>query len=226
MSLVISAVNSVEPISSSKSLAGAPADGAEYSLNLVNESTQPWIFYVYQTLPRVPPGIFSLAWFASPYMIRVGDQITFRWEKDYNFVWSNTGMLVPGVTFDPNGSRPCSPDGDNTTTFSLDPAPGLSAPVAGPPGALVIRDAGDVPSYRFSVGIGMSGQGTFAVQAGANLTHSFTPTPSYWIAAGANVRLGTVLSLEEITQKAEVEFPALAMKGTLGSDHKWTIAPA
>lgn len=207
----------------------AAAAGTPYQLKLVNQSAQPWTFYVYQKLPDQVADVFSLAWFASPYKISVGDSIKFKWEITYNFVWSDSGVLIPGVTFDAGGTKDADPNGENTTTFSLDPGPNLSVPVKGnPKGSLVISDADDVPNNKFSVGIGMSGTGTYAVQAGTNLTHTFTPTPSYWIAAGANVQIGTVLNIQTIAKTAEAKFPAAvySLVGTLGENNKWTIVPA
>ncbi|MEL7058777.1 MAG: protein rhiA [Acidobacteriota bacterium] len=204
----------------------AAADGQRYSINMINNSGATWTFYVYQKLPAQVADVFSLAWFASPFQIRDGNSIKFSWEIDYSFVWSATGVVRPGVDFDAQGVVPCSPSGNNTTEFSTTGGPGLSPPVQGPPaGSLVINDASNVPANTFSVGIGMSGTGTFAVQAGPNLKHTFTPTPTYWIAAGYNVTVGKVLSIDTITQTAEAQFPAAvyALEATLQDDNTWDI---
>lgn len=206
-----------------------PAAGTEYSLKLINQSSRAWTFFVYQQCVDQTPDMFSLAWFASPYKIRQGDAITFRWQIDYVFVWSDTGVLRPGISFDASGNKPADPNGKNTTQFDLSPGPGLSDPVQAPPvGSLVIHDGDDVPNGRFSVGIGMSGQGTFAVQAGTGLNHMFTPTPSYWIAAGDDIQVGTVLNIKTVTDTAEVKFPSAVnnLVATLGDDNRWTIRSA
>lgn len=208
----------------------AASGGTQYSLKMINNSSQPWTFYVYQKAPQPSSNVFSLAWFASPFMIRDGgDSITFKWEITYNFVWSATGLLIPGVTFDAMGTKPANPNGENTTTFSTSPGPGLSTPVQAPPeGSLVIKDANDVPNNKFSVGIGMSGTGTYAVQAGTNLKHQFTPTPSYWVGAGIDLQIGTVLSIQTSNPTKEVKFPpaVFSMEATIGEDNLWTIKPA
>jgi len=231
MSIHISYADNTMPIESIKSQPQAEAlgQGTQYSLNLINQSAQAWTFYVYQKMPSQVADVFSLAWFCSPYKIRVGDHIRFTWEIEYNFVWSDTGELIPGVTFDAGGPKDCSPSGKNTTEFSLTPGPGLSEPVKGPPdGSLIINDAADVPNNKFSVGIGMSGTGSYAVQAGTNLQHVFTPTPSYWVAAGTNTRIGTVLNINTITQTAEAKFKSavFALDCVLGGDNTWDISPA
>ncbi|UFW88381.1 protein rhiA [Bradyrhizobium barranii] len=207
----------------------ALAQGTQYSLLVRNRSAQPWLFYVYQKLPSLQANIFSLAWFCSPYQIQVGDQIRFTWEIDYNFIWSDTGVLIPGVDFEAWGMKDCSPDGKNTTEFSAGTAPGLSQPVQAPPsGSLVVKDADNVPNNKFSVGLGMSGTGTYCVQAGTNLTHTFTPTPSYWVAAGTNLKIGTVLSINTITQTAEAKFPSAvySLDCVLQDNNEWDIQPA
>ncbi len=207
----------------------ALAAGTQYSVTLKNESAQAWTFYVYQKAPQPSSDVFSLAWFCSPYKIRVGNKIKFTWQIEYNFVWSDTGELIPGVDFDASGTADCSPAGENTTDFSLTGGPGLSDPIkGGPSGSLVINDASNVPNNRFSVGIGMSGTGTYVTQAGTNLKHLFTPTPSYWIAAGTNTKIGTVLNIDTITQNTEAKFdPAVFdLNCVLNKNNTWEITSA
>lgn len=202
----------------------AEASGTPYNLMLKNESAQAWTFYVYQKAPQPSNNIFSLAWFASPFVIMPGNKISFEWEIVYNFVWGANGIVIPGVTFSASGDIDCDPAGDNTSTFSAQPGPNLSAAVTAPPsGSLVIKDAADVPNNAFTVGIGMSGTGTYVVQAGPSLTHQFTPTPSYWVAAGVDVKVGTVLNIQTVTTTAEVKFPANVFSKTLtlNDSNKW-----
>lgn len=212
--------------SAGKDPARAAGIGTTYSLTLENRSNQNWTFYVYQEQPQPTSNVFSLAWFASPWLIRPGgDSIKFEWTIDYNFVWSATGSLQPGVTFTASGVKNADPSGPNTTTFDLaGGAPGLTDPVVGPPaGSLVILDGADVPANTFSVGIGMSGVGTYAVQAGANLKHQFTPTPNYWIAAGTNIQVGDVLDIQTVSQNEQIVFPpsVFALTYTLNDQNLW-----
>lgn len=201
--------------------------GTGYTLTMTNKSAAPWTFYVYQKAPQPSANVFSLAWFASPFIITVGSQIRFSWDLVYNFVWGATGVIMPGVTFTAGGAIDASPAGANTTTFSAQPGPNLSPAVTAPPaGSLVINDASNVPNNTFSVGIGMSGTGTYVVQAGTNLAHTFTPTPSYFIAAGQNVQVGTVLNIQTVTQTAPVVFPVNLFNAaaTLDQSNTWSIA--
>lgn len=207
------------------SYADARLAGTPYSLTLKNASAQAYTFYVFQKEPdQNAANVFSLAWFASPFAMVPGNQITFRWTIDYNFVWGATGTLMPGVTFHASGTVDADPAGNNTTDFTIDPGPHLSKPSKGKPaGSLVIQDGDGVPNGTFSVGIGMSGAGTFAVQAGPNLNHVFTPTPTYYIGAGQNVHVGDVLDIVTSNPVEKVEYGRniYDVDYTLQDDNKW-----
>jgi rhizosphere induced protein len=199
------------------------AAGVQYSLTLKNESLQPWTFYVYQRMPTQPDSVFSLAWLVSPSMVPVGGQVTFGWEVAYDFVWAETGPLSPGMVFTAAQVIAADPLGANTTTFSVSPAPGFSSPVPVPPaGSLAINDVASVPLGLYSVGIGMAGIGTLVAQAYPNLRYQFAAETSYWIAAGTNVRTGTVLGLP-IANSAQVQFPpgVSSVTRTLDEALKW-----
>src|SRR4051794_5445828 len=184
--------------------------GTPYSLKLKNESSNNFTFYVFQQTPNQDTAnMFSLAWFASPFVIVPTAEIQFNWSIVYDLVWGATGKLVPGVTFVAGEGVAADPNGANTATFGVNPGPNLTTPATQgqPAGSLVINDSADVSNNTFSVGIGMSGVGTFAVQAGANLTHTFTPTPTYWVGAGSNISVGTVLEITTNNPVAQVTFP-------------------
>ncbi|WP_208296908.1 hypothetical protein [Massilia sp. CCM 8734] len=224
-------MTTISYVKSNKSLvakgAAALGAGTPYSLTLVNESGTPFTFYVYQQMPnQASENVFSLAWFCSPYNIGQGNQITFQWDIEYGFVWGSSGIIQPGVTFNAGGDIPANPQSNNCTTFSNSQTlgPNLSAAQAGQPqGSLVISDASNVASNQFSVGVSMSGAGTFVTNAGPNLTHTFTPTPTYWIAAGSNVHVGTVMDITTVNQNAQVIFPpnVYALTYTLNASNQW-----
>jgi hypothetical protein len=209
----------------------AAASTPPYSVKLINQSASPWIFYAYQQMPTgESANVAPLVWFCSPFMMVPNTNITFMWTADYNFVWGATGAISPGVTFSAGGFIAADPQSANTTNFSLAPGPNLSPAVAGSPqGSLVISDAGTVPNNTFLVGIGMGDVGTFVTPAGPNLRYTFTPAtpPNYWIAAGTNVQVGTILDVTTITQNLQVIFPinVHAVTCTLGADNQWTQSP-
>jgi rhizosphere induced protein len=214
-----------KPAKTATALGAAVA--TNYNLVCTNNSSTDWFFYVYQTMPNQPSDIFSLAWFASPYKISKGSQITFTWSIDYSFVWGNTGAVSPGVTFSAGGSQDCSLTDENQCTFSLNNgAPQLSIPVAGgQAGSLTINQAANVPNGTFSTGIGMSGHGTFVQQALANTGQVYTPTPKYWIAAATQMQMGTVLA-QTISQAQEFDFDpnVFTVNASLGQNNKWVIS--
>jgi hypothetical protein len=79
-------------------------------LTLKNESLQPWTFYVFQLRPSQPSFLFSLAWLVSPSMVPVGGEVTFDWEVAYNFVWGETGTIIPvGTVLDLSTTFICAP---------------------------------------------------------------------------------------------------------------------
>ncbi|WP_052128686.1 hypothetical protein [Neosynechococcus sphagnicola] len=198
-----------------------------YFLTLQNNSGRDWVLYVYQTLPKQTSTMLSLAWFASPYPIAPQDSIEFQWFIDYNFVWGDTGILKPGIKYKASGPRDANPTTLNSTTFGYNSAgsPTLSTPQLDPEnkGTLVINDLGNLPDLKFSVGIGMSGVGTFVEQAGPNLQHFFTPTPVYWVGAATERRVGDVLDIKTVTRTAPVMYEVGVFEKTmiLNSSNQW-----
>lgn len=204
--------------------------GQQYHLKVINKSSREWVFFVYQKAPDTESEkVFSLAWCVSPYKVRVNDHIDFQWSIDYQFIWRKSGLLKQGIRYTEGGDVDCTPDDKNTTTFTFPQggAPGLSPPITGSDqGTLYIQDGPNIPDEAFSVGIGMSTAGTYLVQAGPNLTHKFTPTPNYWVAAGNEMKVGTTLDIQTITkQAAEVVFPRriYSMVATLTDANTWEV---
>lgn len=196
----------------------------KYSVLITNKSNKPWNFMVFQSPPA---RAHSLAWFASPFKIGLGDNISFSWGVDYQFLWGKTGELKPGVHFSAGGSKDCDPAVNNMTTFTVtNQTPDLSPSTTGAQkGTLKIVDGSDVPSNIFSVGLAMSGNGIYAVNAGPNLSHVFTPTPSYWVGAMDDVKEGEVMDIKTISQTAELHFPpnVYNLSATLTKENIWEI---
>lgn len=200
-----------------------------YHLTLKNNSVNPWTFYVYQTVPnQSASNIFSLAWFASPFTIAKGTQITFEWTIDYGFVWGAVGEVTPGVTFNASDCVDANLVDSNTIKFSNSAnTPSFSTPAKGSPsGSLVITADNSVPNKKFTVGMSVGGSAAFVMEAGPNLTHHFTPTPTYYIAAGFEVKVGTVLDVTTVNPTQQVIFPdnIYALSYALGTDNRWVSA--
>lgn len=182
--------------------------GTQYSLTCINNSSLLGSFAVFQAAPQltVPANVFSLAWFARP--AHPGTQVTFQWTLEYSFVWSETGVLKPGITFAASETVPADPFRQNFTQLTED---NFGASYFTPPnttgtvGSLTIQQLSNVVPNRTAVGVGMSGAGTFVVQAAPNMTAVFTPHPNYWVVFG-NYRTGQVMDIEDVTGEVEVTY--------------------
>lgn len=180
----------------------------QYSLTCVNKSDQIGSFAVFQKAPPLttPGNVFSLAWFARP--THPGTTVTFTWSVDYSFVWSETGVLKPGINFNASEVMPANPDRQNMVQLTVDRY-GAShfnnLNGSGATGSLTIQQMANVVPNRTSVGVGMSGSGTFVVQAAPNMTAVFTPHPNYWVLFG-NYQTGDVMDIEDITSAEEVTY--------------------
>jgi rhizosphere induced protein len=201
----------------------------QYSLTVTNNSTQFQDIVVYQKAVDLGvPNALSLAWLTAP--AHPGTTVTFTWDLNYNFVWSQTGTLRPGVTFQAAQTLPADPEnpelnqiqfGYPRNAFTFVDGSAMGTPQLG---SLYIRTLPDVPAETASVGIGMSNSGTFVVEAGPNLNSVFTPHPSYWVAAGTFTP-GQVLDVEEMTNEQEVVYEStFSQEIVLGSNNLWASA--
>jgi hypothetical protein len=201
--------------------------GVEYKINFVNNSTNEGSIMVFQQDENIGvDGVMSLAWFTK----YVYPQTTgyFDWRINYNFVWSETGELKPGVNFLASQAPPCDLSTSNSIGLSYDKAYNFVNQTAGTPqGSMYIKEDATIPLKQASVGIGMSGAGTFVVQAQPNMNLTFTPHPEYWIAFG-NYTKGDVLNIQEMTSASNVAFPPgiYTMNAILNPDNSWTIQAA
>jgi hypothetical protein len=211
--------------------------GTTYTLRVINNSSSLWDMCVYQIDPDIGnPNVMSLAWFTKA--AQPTTTVAFTWTLDYSFVWDETGQLVPGVYFDATQTWPADPKtvGVSTPTVAGNQI-GLtndqgaftftSTGTSGArPGSLYISQDGTIPPNKISVGIGMSGAGTFVVQGEPNIHLSLTPHPIYWLAAGTFTS-GEVLDIGEINNPVGITFPVntYSMTATLGQDDMWTVTP-
>ncbi|WP_198406898.1 hypothetical protein [Nocardia terpenica] len=212
--------------------------GTQYTLRVANDSRNIFDMCVFQEDPNLGVSdVKSLAWFvktAAPTTV-----VTFRWTLDYSFIWSETGRLIPGVYFDASQVWPADPNNNepsshkyagnqihftreqNAYTFESKEYQGATS------GTLYIQQSDSIPHDAASVGIGMSGSGTFGVQAQPSLNLSFTPHPKYYLSAGS-FNEGEVLDIGVVTDKVQIDFPSniYSMNATLNEDNKWDVEPA
>lgn len=209
-------------------LDSAVGDPVNYTLLFKNNSTNAGSVIVFQQDPAIGiPNVFPLAWF-SKYTFPTTTAV-FTWQINFNFVWEQTGELVPGVIFSASQDPGADLSTSNEITLTYDPvnlAYDFIDQGPGPrQGSLYINQTGDVPLKQASVGIGMSGAGTFVVQAQPHLQLTFTPHPRYYVAFGTFTQ-GEVLDIQSLTNIAEVDFPSgvYSMTAVLNADNTWTIA--
>lgn len=196
----------------------------KYSVTFVNNSANYGSVCIYQTDPSLGRDIVSLAWItkaAHPTTI-----IKFGWNDEYSFVWSETGMLQPGIVFKASQIWAADLKTNNYVEFDYeDSAYTFKNLTSGEcRGELTIAEMPSIPVNDTSVGIGMAGSAVFVKQAQPNINLKFQPHPSYWITFGDYVQ-GEVLEPLRITQKACLTFPANihSLAAILNSDNTWTV---
>jgi hypothetical protein len=233
---VANATPSVRRIGQGKPSAVAPA-GTQYVLDVVNETEDFHDFCVYQVDPDIgDPDVMSLAWLTKG--AEKGTGLQFTWTIDYTFIWSETGPLVPGATFSASEIWPADPsivgvcDGKTPgnqvgLTFHQDHQTyefTSTATKGAEKGSLYVAEDGTLPSDRASVGIGMGGSGTFAVQAKPNLHVAFTPHPVYYLMAGS-FKKGEVLDIGVYSDSVNIEFDhgVFEKKAILQADNTWIV---
>jgi hypothetical protein len=207
--------------------ASSSSSGTQYSVVFVNNSSQTGSACIYQQDPNIGiPDVMSLAWFAK--LAAPTTKISFQWTINYNFVWSQTGALVPGVIFMASQTWAADLSSTNQVTFTNNGgAYTFKNQTKGPAqGNLYITEDGTIPPNQAAVGVGMSGFGTFVVQSQPNMNLIFTPHPEYWITFG-NFMQGEVMDITEINNPGQIQFPpnVYSMTATLNADNTWTIQP-
>ena len=198
-----------------------------YTLIFQNNSSNPWTAAIYQNDPDINnPEVMSLAWFAKK--ANPTTKVQFSWTIDYGFVWSETGKLNDGVIF--TASQDWSADLTTSNRVGFTDENGaftFENQVQGPvPGTLSIAQDKTIPANTASVGVSMSGAGTYVVQAQPNITASFTPHPNYWITFGTYTQ-GEVMNIGQLTNEAEVAFPpnVYSMTAILSMQNTWSVVP-
>lgn len=204
-------------------------DMTTYSLEVQNNSSNLVTFCMFQTPPDLGlVNVETLAWFVEAAYPTT--RVVFDWDVSYSFVWDETGPLSPGVTFDASQVWPADPSSASQQAVQFLKAEGAYTfkrlPQASQrhPGSLYIEEGPDVPLREASVGIGMSGAGTFAVEAQPNQHLVFTPHPEYWLVAG-DFQTGEVLDMAELSDALKIEFYGAQMSKKVSYTMDNTFVP-
>jgi hypothetical protein len=191
--------------------------GQAYQITIKNESaidTENAI--VFQSAPQKPADVHSLAWLSKA--CHSNTWLEFDWTIDYNFVWGQAGVLKPGVNYKAGQVVDADLVSANQVSLLYEGGGFKFSPVTRNTtrGALFIDQGLDIPGdgdpNQGSVGIGMSGAGTFVKPTNPSSNGSgpggrqFTITPEYWVAFGAH-EAGAVVTEDMLRFPQRIQFP-------------------
>ena len=198
-----------------------------YTINFVNKAGISGNFCVYQQAPNsLNPGVFPLVWLAQFSDPDSKVKVSIGWNTQLYFVWAKTGKLKPGVIF--NAGEALKADVPESSAVTLTKSNGNYQFIKQTKGYR--RDMLEITSDEYtaidqaSVGIGMSGSGTFAVQAQPKMIFLFETNAEYWITFG-DLKQGQVLDPRFIINPERIVFPhgIYSMNVTYNWDYTWTI---
>jgi hypothetical protein len=198
---------------------------ATYTINFVNNSSSAGSFCVFQQNPNSPnQGVFSLAWLAKS--AAPHSKIPISWNTDLYFFWAKTGELKPGIIFNAGEALLTDMRENNAVTVTKHDGNYKFTDQKNwhQQGILSVTSDNTTAINQASVGIGMSGSGTFAVQAQPWMTFLFSPNSEYWVTFG-NIQQGQVLNSSETSNAVQIVFPhgIFSMNVTLNMDNTWTV---
>lgn len=206
-----------------------PKDAVGYSITITNNSALDGMNAIlFQETPVLPSDAVTLAWMSK--MCHPSTVVEYQWSIDYNFVWGQVGTLVPGTQFVAGQILPADLTQNNLVTLSYVDGGFEFGPTSssGKNGSLIIKEDDTVPGPgnqdQGSVGIGMSGAGTFVVPTLPNAGVEFDPKPTYWVAFGS-FSSSEVMDVSELTTPAQVSYPSGMTSAKAVFDGKgWTIS--
>jgi hypothetical protein len=198
-----------------------------YTINFVNNSGISGSFCVYQQTPYSQnPDVFPLAWLAQFSDPNTKPKVSIGWNTQLYFVWAKTGKLKPGIIFNAGEALMTGIYENNAVTLTKSNGNYLfiNQTNGNSRDRLEITPDQYTAVNQASVGIGMSGSGTFAVQTQPRKTFSFDTRAEYWITFG-DLKQGQVLDPPFIINPERIEFPhgIYSMNVTYNWDYTWTI---
>ncbi|MBO4159444.1 MULTISPECIES: hypothetical protein [Micromonospora] len=207
----------------------APPGAVGYSITILNNSALDGMNAIlFQEMPVLPSDAVTLAWMSK--MCHPSTTVEYQWNIDYNFVWGQVGALVPGTQFVAGQTLSADLTQNNLVTLSYVKGGFEFGPTSssGKNGSLIIKEDNTVPGPgdqdQGSVGIGMSGAGTFVVPTLTNASVEFDPKPTYWVAFGS-FESSEVMDVSELTTPAQVSYPAGMTSAKAVFDGKeWSIS--
>lgn len=204
-----------------------------YTLIVENKSSFSGQVIVYQNAPETNVNLsdlFTLAWLSKGIQGSGGqivNSVEFDWTIDYGFVWSQKGVLQPGVNFTASGSaavQSIDPPTNNKIGFTKGAANyTFNNQTNGNKGQLEIDTDSTVVQDQASIGVSMSGAGTFAIVARPRFEAWFIPHPVYTVALGS-YQQGQVMDIAQLSNTYDLEFPSgvTNIKLTYNADGTWS----
>ena len=199
----------------------------QYSLTVNNQASHSAYFMVYQNDPTAwDPNALSIAWFAKFSHPSPTAKIKFSWGVDWGFSWADTGKLQAGIQFD--ASETYAPQGPSDNLIQLDHSNNAyyfgKTSSGQDPDRFYIQESKNIPvNSSASVGMTMSGNTVYAVQARPNQNLTFSPHPTYYLAYG-NFEEGKVIDVSTINNALQLVYPTgvYSLTTTLQADNTWT----
>lgn len=197
----------------------------QYSLTVTNQASNSAYFMVYQNDPTLwDPNALSIAWFAKFSNPSPTSKVKFSWGVDWGFSWGDTGKLQAGVQYDASETYAPQGNNDNLITLDYNGAYFFGKPGSGvDPDRFYMQESKNIPvGSSASVGVTMSGNTVYAVQARPNQNLTFSPHPTYYLAYGSYEE-GTVIDVSTINNPLQLIYPTgvYSLSTTLNADNTW-----
>ncbi|MCD4784919.1 MAG: hypothetical protein K8T10_13975 [Candidatus Eremiobacteraeota bacterium] len=202
------------------------ARGRIYSLRVINKSRNSWeaCLFQYDSQWR-NSGVMPVSWYSK--YLHNSTSFTFQWVKDYSFCWAETGLLRPGVIFMSSQTINGDLSSNNKITLTNQQGAGqfINLCSGDPQGSMTIVQDSTILMQRFAIGLAMSGSPFCAAQAAPNMVTSFVPTNTKYYITMGNYRMGEVLDIYYISNKAEIVFPpgVYSMTATYNANGTWKV---
>ncbi|MFM2007145.1 MAG: hypothetical protein RLZZ09_2800 [Pseudomonadota bacterium] len=202
----------------------AAVQGAQLSLNVINNSSSMISACLFQQPQNQLPGLFPVVWLSAP--MYPGMRRSFAWSNnDYSFVWAETGWLMPGTTFNP--SQVTLANIGDQITFNVGSGgygQFFNQTPSVPPNNLTITDGGNMNPGQFAVGVGLSGSPVYVAQAQPNMAYQFTPSSNRIYLFAGNCQTGDVLDTQTISNAALINYAGQTQAtATLQMNGMWNV---
>ena len=206
-----------------------------YTMNFINNSSNPWNFCCYQKDPGIlDQGALSAAWFVAQ-TVHTTTHVNFSWTIDYGLTWSQSGTIGPGIIYNASQNWPVVAS-QNTVTLTKSGGSYMfdNQRQQAPPAAFnIIQDGTIVPQDGVGIGISMQVQGSgasglnpiYVQNAQPNIQTQFTVTPSYWVTFVQNIQPSEILDVTNMTNTVEVPYDVgvYSMSVTLNAQNSWQV---